>query len=104
MGELGPFGGACVCGELGAFECGVCGAWVGVELGAERDGISEVGGELYADREDSGEWGAGCDGKRWAICGCVGGGIWGEKAPRRCGCVGVEREHKSRERARGCRL
>ena len=42
VGELGPFGGACVCGELGAFECGVCGAWVGGELGAERDGISEV--------------------------------------------------------------
>ena len=38
VGELGPFGGACVCGELGAFECGVCGAWVGGELGAEVTG------------------------------------------------------------------
>ena len=77
MGELGSFGGACVCGELGAFECGVCGAWVGGELGAERDGISEVGGELDAECEASGEWGAWGDGERWAICGCVGGGIWG---------------------------
>ena len=71
MGELGPFGGACVCGELGAFECGVCGAWVGGELGAERDGISEL------DAERGLEWGAWGDGERWAICGCVGGGIWG---------------------------
>ena len=34
-------------------------------------------GELDAEREASGEWGAWGDGERWAICGCVGGGIWG---------------------------
>ena len=50
---------------------------MGGELGAERDGISEVGGELDAERAASGEWGAWGDGERWAICGCVGGGIWG---------------------------
>ena len=72
MGELGPFGGACVCGELGAFECGVCGAWVGVSLvpsvtGYPRWVVS------WMPSVASGEWGAWGDGEcvSLMVCGCV---------------------------------
>ena len=61
LGELVPFGGACVCGELEVpLSVGsVVPGWV-VRLVAERDVISEVGVELDAEREASG------------VCCCLG--------------------------------
>ena len=43
----------------------------------DQNGCLHTKDELHAEREAADDWGAWGDGERWAICGCVGGGIWG---------------------------